>query len=59
MPTTILIVDDNDFVRAAMRKILEARADVQFVVKPLMDARRWINSGRYGPIASFWISLCL
>ena len=27
MPTTILIVDDNDFVRAAMRKILEARAD--------------------------------
>jgi DNA-binding NarL/FixJ family response regulator len=29
MPTTILIVDDNDFVRAAMRKILEARADFQ------------------------------
>jgi two-component system, chemotaxis family, chemotaxis protein CheY len=27
VPTTILIVDDNDFVRAAMRKILEARAD--------------------------------
>ena len=29
VPTTILIVDDNDFVRAAMRKILEARADFQ------------------------------
>ena len=40
VPTTILIVNDNDFVRAAMRKILEARAIFRFVEKPLMDGRR-------------------
>ena len=51
MPTTILIVDDNDFVRAAMRKILEARADFQVCGEATNGRQAVENFGRYGPIA--------